>query len=253
MSSYKKAMKSNQREHRERSQPTARRGLGLLEKKKDYKLRAQNWHRKQDFLKGLRRKALDKNPDEFYFKMTSTKLKDGVHLRKNPADEETTPDQLKLMRTRDLRYVEMKRVAETKKIERMKGELHLLNANGKQQNRHTFYVDTKRDVEQFNLAERLQTAPELVRCVYNRPRLDTLRTATLQGATDKNTIKNLARQRAREYRNLERRIVRESTLFVTQQKIQTRMDLVDKRQKIKVKAETKTSAAVYCFKTERKR
>jgi hypothetical protein len=39
----------------------------------------------------------------------------------------------------------MKRVAEAKKIERLKSELHLLDFQGKQQNKHVFFFDTKKE------------------------------------------------------------------------------------------------------------
>ncbi|KAJ3079507.1 UTP11-like, U3 small nucleolar ribonucleoprotein [Quaeritorhiza haematococci] len=63
------------REHKERSQLSSRARLGLLEKHKDYVLRARDYHRKQDRLKSLREKALFRNPDEFYFKMINTRTK----------------------------------------------------------------------------------------------------------------------------------------------------------------------------------
>ena len=63
------------RVHRERSQPKARAKLGLLEKKKDYKERAQAFHRKKDRLRALQLKAAFRNPDEFNFKMVRTQTK----------------------------------------------------------------------------------------------------------------------------------------------------------------------------------
>lgn len=115
MSSFRKALKSRQKNHHERSQPGFRKTLGLLEKKKDYKLRADDYHKKQNTLSALRKKALDKNPDEFYFKMVNSQLEDGVHMFKKEAEElEMTEEQKKMMRTQDIKYVETKRVAEAK-------------------------------------------------------------------------------------------------------------------------------------------
>ncbi|XP_069559829.1 probable U3 small nucleolar RNA-associated protein 11 [Brachyistius frenatus] len=253
MSSFRKALKSRQKNHHERSQPAFRKHLGLLEKKKDYKLRADDYHKKQNTLAALRKKALDKNPDEFYFKMVNSQLKDGVHVTKKGQEEaEVTEEQKKVMRTQDIKYVEMKRVAEAKKIERLKGELHLLDAESKQKNKHTFFVDSKEEVQTFNLASHLRTAPELVDRVYNRPTLETLEMKSIQGAVQPHIIKKLARQRKHQYRILSQRIDREKKMFVISQKIQTRKDLQDKTKKVKVKKETPNAAAIYKFETKRK-
>ena len=65
--------------HKERSQPGERRKFGLLEKHKDYVKRAKDFHKKEDAINVLKRKARDRNPDEFYFAMQKSKTRDGVH------------------------------------------------------------------------------------------------------------------------------------------------------------------------------
>lgn len=253
MSSFRKASKSKQRDHKERSQLGSRKHLGLLEKKKDYKLRADDYHRKQRTVMALRKKAMDKNPDEFHFKMINNQLKDGVHVIKSK-DEEMTEEQKKVMRTQDIRYVEMKRVSEMKKIERLKSELHLLDKDDEEKkNKHVFYVDTKKEVEDFDLATHLNTVPELVDRIYNRPTIKTLESKSIMGAVDPERIKKLAKQRKNQYEVLSQRIDREKKMFVITQKIQTRKDLQDKVKKIKVCKETNTAPAVYKFEAKRKR
>ncbi|XP_056300414.1 probable U3 small nucleolar RNA-associated protein 11 [Pseudoliparis swirei] len=254
MSSFKKAWKSRQKNHHERSQPDFRKHLGLLEKKKDYKLRADDFHKKENTLAALRRKAMDKNPDEFYYNMISTKLLDGVHIIKQPNEAvEATEEQKKVMRTQDIKYVEMKRVAEANKIERMKAELHLLDADSKTKNSHTFFVNSTADVQSFDLASHLDTPPELVGRVFNRPTLKTLETKSIQGGVEPHTLMKLAKQRNHQYKILSQRIDREKKMFVISQKIQTRKDLQDKNNKVKVKKETPKAAAIYKFDTKRKR
>ncbi|CAN0552609.1 unnamed protein product, partial [Ectocarpus sp. 12 AP-2014] len=55
MSSLRNAVKRV--EHKERSQPASRRKLGLLEKHKDYVLRARNYGKKRDRMQALKLKA----------------------------------------------------------------------------------------------------------------------------------------------------------------------------------------------------
>ncbi|KAJ3597659.1 hypothetical protein NHX12_001176 [Muraenolepis orangiensis] len=254
MATFRKALKSKQRNHHERAQLSSRNYLGLLEKKKDYKLRATDYHKKQNVLSALRKKAMDKNPDEFYYKMCSSRLEDGEHRANRESwDVEVTEEQKKMMKTQDIKYVEMKRLQDAKKIERMKAELHLLDAKGKEKNKHTFFVDTKKEVQRFDLADHLNTAPELVGRVYNRPTLDTLRTKKIQGATDTRSVEKLAKQRSHQYTILTQRIVRERKLYVIGQKIQTQREIQDKTRKVKVSNETKEAAAVYKFDSKRKR
>lgn len=183
--------------------------------------------------------------------MTRAKLQDGVHIFKENKEEVTT-EQLKLMRTQDIKYVEMKRVAEAKKIERLKSELHLLDFQGTQQNKHVFFFDTKKEVEQFDIATHLQTAPELVDRVYNRPRIETLQKESVK-VTPQTRLKRIAKERQKQYDCLTQRIEREKQLYVVAQKIQTRKDLMDKTQKVKVKKETVNSPAIYRFQARRKR
>ncbi|KFV75003.1 putative U3 small nucleolar RNA-associated protein 11, partial [Dryobates pubescens] len=224
-----------------------------------------DYHKKQNALRALQKKALDKNPDEFYFKMIRSQLRDGVHVVKQPKDE-VTPEQMKLMRTQDIKYVETKRMAEAKKIERLKSELHLLDAEGKSPNKHLFFLDSRKEgkaqtaadrnllgFREFDIATHLDTVPELVGRVYNRPTIATLQKQTLKGATDPVHLKKLAQQRKNQYDLLKQRIEREKAMFVVAQKIQTRKDLLDKTHKVKVKKETTTSPAIYKFKFQRKR
>ena len=249
MSSLRNAFKS-QKTHRERHQPESRKQLGLLEKKKDYRLRAKDYNEKKKTLQKLRQKALNKNPDEFYHHMINSKIKDGVHKEK-AKDEELTPEQVKLLQTRDLNYIVHKRTAEKKKIERLKASLHLLDTESKPANKHTFFVDSEKEKRHFDVAKMLDTHPELLGRTFNRPKLSDLRCADSFTEMSEEALK----KRRKAYKELEQRIERERQLGIVQRKMEVKKQLQNKKEKpVKmIREETKESAAVLLWPKERKR
>merc|ERR1712019_134077 len=179
MASLKSAMKGGQRMHRERSQLDKRKHLGLLEKKKDYVTRARDFHKKEKVIKKLQQKARDKNPDEFYYRMITEKTKEGVHTVQKQT--KYTGDQMKLMKTQDMNYVTLKKTIESKKIEKLQKRLHHIGEFDGEERQHIFFVDTKKEEEEFCPAKRLSTLPELVYRAHNRPTLSTLHSSKMEG------------------------------------------------------------------------
>ncbi|KAG6550824.1 hypothetical protein Mapa_007620 [Marchantia paleacea] len=121
MSSLRNAVK--RKTHKERSQPSTRSKYGLLEKHKDYVLRAKDFHKKETEIKILKEKASFRNPDEFYFKMINSQTVNGVH-REKKGGKQYTQEEIMLMKTQDFRYVLNKSQAESKKVERLQSVLH---------------------------------------------------------------------------------------------------------------------------------
>ena len=124
MSSVRNAAAGSRRAHKERAQPLKRASkFPLLEKKKDYLLRASDYRTKQKHLSNLKVKAKYRNPDEFYFGMIREKTEKGivVHTRTN---NEITEDMLKVLKAQDVGYLRTARRVEKKKIEQMRQLVH---------------------------------------------------------------------------------------------------------------------------------
>jgi len=250
MSSYKNAFKSN-KTHRERHQPADRAHLGFLEKKQDYSARAKDFNEKKEALKLLHKRALNRNPDEFYFHMVRSGMEDGDHIEK-PKEEECTPEQLKLMQTQDLKYISHKRLVESRKIEKLQSELHLIDAE--KSNKHVFFVDSKEEAKDFDVATRLQTHPSLLGRTYNRPKLEDLKEMNLTKLADQSS-ETLMGEAAKSYNLLEKRIAREKQLLVAQKKMEIKTMLQNKKQSRpkRIAPGTKHTAPIYKWKAERKR
>ncbi|XP_014467427.1 PREDICTED: probable U3 small nucleolar RNA-associated protein 11 [Dinoponera quadriceps] len=252
MSSWKKAAKAGQKTHRERHQPEERKHLGLLEKKKDYVARAKDFQEKQATIKLLRKRALNKNPDEFYFHMINSKLVNGVHREQKEAEH--TPEQIKLMESQDIKYIRYKRHIESRKINKLQSQMHMIDAANETQNQHIFFVDDDEEMKNFNLAKRLDTHPALISRRINRPKMSQLNQLKLPDIDEK-TVAKLRQKNHMAYTELSKRIARERELTIVQDKLEMRIKLKDKKiTKPKcLKPNTKTSAPIYKWKYERKR
>lgn len=159
------------RAHRERAQPANRSRLGLLEKKQDYLQRARDHHSKRQRIKQLKIRAAYKNPDEFYFKMQSTKkdLASG-RVRISGEHEKVTPEVVRLMKSQDLQSLrELVRVNE-RKLEQLKFE-HNAVAD-EQQSRKQAVVKFAEDDEE--LADLIIYAHEQKKTLERRSRDDAL-------------------------------------------------------------------------------
>jgi U3 small nucleolar RNA-associated protein 11 len=243
------------RTYRERAQPSAREHLGLLEKKKDYVLRAKDFHRKEDALKSLREKASFRNPEEYYFGMANTKVQDGVHQKKAAAQHSF--DELRAFKKEDEGYLAAKHASEAHKIERLQSSLHMLDAP--LQNKHTIFADDDEDAHALDPASRGKTPAEAASVPPVRKHkkrhlasgkgqdvqqqeegetLDEARVSSSGGGGTK--LKKAARlklekARARQYSELEQRRERHRKMGTTLQRIGIEKALMGKGARRKIK------------------
>ncbi|KAI9719417.1 MAG: hypothetical protein M1812_003488 [Candelaria pacifica] len=180
MSSMRNAVQ--RRNHRERAQPLEREKWGTLEKHKDYSLRAKDFNEKKKRLKTLRQKAADRNPDEFYFGMMSSKTRNGGQKVADRGNKPLSQDVVRLLKTQDAGYLRTMAQKERKQREKLEQEFVLgdedgasarvlgrssaLDANGK----HTIYVDSQDEQRSFDPESWFDTDSKGLSQRFNRPR-----------------------------------------------------------------------------------
>lgn len=225
MSSLRNAVKRIT--HKERSQPQSRSHLGILEKKGDFLQRAKHYHAKMNKMKVLREKASNRNPDEFYFGMQKSKVKDGKHVQTTEArnlelEHFIGGDAVRIMKDQDLSYIRMQIQKDQSQIEQLEARLHLFGANqetdgdhannmeddqhdedvgknSKLKRNHKIYVKNLTQVQSFDIATHFDTVPELANREFNRPKKSTLiQNATLRhdkGSLDLSSLTDKQRRK----------------------------------------------------------
>jgi U3 small nucleolar RNA-associated protein 11 len=125
MSSMRNAV--TRRPHRERAQPTSRSKWGLLEKHKDYSLRAADYNTKKQKLANLNAKVRDRHPDEFAYGMVGkTKGKHGRGGDENRLGHEA----VRLLKTQDAGYLRVALARGRKEIKRVGEKLGVAGGQG---------------------------------------------------------------------------------------------------------------------------
>ncbi|KAJ2547986.1 hypothetical protein EV175_005009 [Coemansia sp. RSA 1933] len=240
------------REHKERSQLHGRKKLGLLEKHKDYVLRAKDHRDKQKQLKRLRERAAMRNPDEFYFNMERSQVKEGVHIEERK--EAMTAEMERLMETQDIKYIRMQRDINRRKIEKLESELHLADVDNQDEAsspQHTVFVDSEREVEQFDAAKHFGTLPEFVERKYNRPTVEALGKSEIARPSG-SILKRAVAVREARLRELKDRLEREQKLKRVEAEMGLRKALKEKGKRAKVGTD-QLGLAVYKWKADRKK
>ncbi|PGH04494.1 U3 small nucleolar RNA-associated protein 11 [Blastomyces parvus] len=124
MSSMRNAVQ--RRPHRERAQLGSREKWGILEKHKDYSLRARDYNVKKAKLQRLREKARDRNPDEFAFGMMSEKSnKQGRHGARGSEASTLSHEAIKLLKTQDAGYLRVVGEKVRRQLEGVEQEVRL--------------------------------------------------------------------------------------------------------------------------------
>ncbi|KAL2863733.1 rRNA-processing protein UTP11 [Aspergillus lucknowensis] len=164
MSSMRNAVQ--RRQHRERGQLKGREKWGLLEKHKDYSLRAKDYNTKKAKIKRLEEKARERNPDEFAFGMMSShsakKGKHGAGMRDSATAQGLSHDAIKLLKTQDAGYLRtvgervrraMEKVREEVKIQEGISELLGDGEEGKEGKKGGFADEDDDDEFGFDFGE----------------------------------------------------------------------------------------------------
>lgn len=277
MSSLRNAVKRIA--HKERSQPQDRKHLGILEKKKDYKQRAIDYHRKEDRIKAMKQKVSMRNPDEFYFGMHNSKIQDGKH-RSTEDYRMLSPELVKVMKDQDLSYVRMQKQKDMKKVEKLQSSLHLLDADDEDavsaRRKHTIFVESKKDARDFDIAEHFETIPEFEGRSFNRLRKSEIEKLSREKmgfqAVDGDDVsekqltseqlrrlqkdeqkraKKLAKARSSAYREMESRRERADKMKIAEDHLITEKLVAGKGRKRKIKTGENGQPAQYKWRRKR--
>lgn len=234
------------KQHRERSQISSRSKFGLLEKKKDYKLRADDYHKKEAQLKILKEKAKYANEDEYFHAMVNKKTnKDGILVDNSELGETLNHDQIRLLKSQDLNYVNVVTSRESKLVEKAMNNVGVFKASGN----HTVFVDGDNEFKNFSAEKHFNTTKELVNKRENRLKVSQLLDEGTQ--VDELSIEDRILRKKLELEELRDRIDRENKLKAVRQKLVMQKEMMKDAPMKKIK--NKDGKTSYKWMTIRKR
>lgn len=180
------------RTYKERGQLQSRKKLGFLEKKKDYKVRANDFQKKQKKYKTLVEQTRTKNPDEFYFQMDNSKIIDGENYTINKEDDRKQVIQKRINNHQKILNlvnhkrsvvdklskkleVEMQGISNTLKLEDNEEEdiddeedNEDINNNSKKPFSHKLFFDDMEEIENFEAEKHFNTSSNMIGNTHNR-------------------------------------------------------------------------------------
>lgn len=231
--------------HKERAQPSDRKKFGLLEKHKDYVERSKDYKNKKNYIKNLKKKASEKNPDEFYFQMHNSKVTNGKH--KSTISQALDHDTVKLLKTQDMGYLVHKKSIDDRKISKLKENLHFIGV--KPPSHHKIFTEPD-NVENFDLAQHFNTIPELVDRTYNRPNPKSIENMT---SVTTALVRKETNKLSASYKDLRQRIKRRDKVEKTVEQLALQRNLMSKGSKRKITVMTKDNTPTTIFKWKRQR
>nr|CDS25242.1 sodium bile acid cotransporter [Hymenolepis microstoma] len=239
--SFKNIQKRNARLHKERSQPSFRARLGALPKKKDFVLRARDSEAKRNKIIELKRKALTKNEDEFYFAMHNSAFSpERGHIPLSNEKEYSEGD-LKGMISRDLCYLRQELTIEMKKIRDLEARFNLLQADPTVTNKRL-------KPKQTIFAQSVEEA-RAIRASFQ----ESVITTQIPGNVEPNVAEEIMNLRAAGYKELSERIKRADLLKLAIRKREAK-DRLMKHSHLKhkvVRKGNKNHAPLYKFERRR--
>jgi U3 small nucleolar RNA-associated protein 11 len=194
--------------------------------------------------------------------MEHARTRRGVHVAPTAEANKYSQEQLRLMKTQDAGYLNLKAQAEANKAARLRESLHLIGAPaaGRQ---HVVFVDDDAAAAAFDPAQHFDTPAELLGRAYNRPRRAQLaESAALVGGGGRGAAEGAGgkaeRRRAAAYTELLRRQERSEALGGAAQRVGYEKAVMGNGRKRKVAAAGGgagggSAAATYRWKNERKK
>ena len=223
----------------------------------------------------MKLKASMKNPEEFYFGMHNAQVQDGKHRRTQEAEqkkfeEEVGSDTIRLMKDQDLSYIRMQKQTDQKKAEKLRANLHALDAPSNKR-KHTIFVSDKHSAANFDAASHFGTLPELVGRAYNRQKVETIKSSVVGSAESdddedlpqsredlfaqmkeaRKTAKKLAKAKESSYRELKAREKRAAAMSRAEAHLVTEKLVAGKGRKRKIKEADQGQPAQYKWRRKR--